>query len=162
MKELLLLRHAKSSWKTAGLSDHDRPLNARGKRDASRVGQLLRDEQLQPDLILSSTAKRARKTAKKVARASGLEVRIELLDDLYHSGTSVHIQLLGEQSADSECIMIVAHNPGLEATLETLVGQYQRLPTSALAHLTLPIIQWSELDHDTAATLNDLWLPREI
>ena len=68
MKTLLILRHAKSSWNDENVLDHDRPLNKRGKRDAPRIGKLLYQSQLSPDLIISSTAKRARKTASKVAK----------------------------------------------------------------------------------------------
>ena len=73
MKTLLVLRHAKSSWNDSALKDHERPLNDRGKRDAPRMGQLLNDHKLTPDLIISSTAKRARKTAKKVADSCGYQ-----------------------------------------------------------------------------------------
>jgi len=76
MKTLLILRHAKSSWKNPGLADHNRPLNKRGKRDAPRVGRLLRDKNLTPDLILSSTAKRALDTAEAAAESSGYEGEI--------------------------------------------------------------------------------------
>jgi phosphohistidine phosphatase len=67
MKTLFILRHAKSSWKEQDLPDHDRPLNKRGKKDAPRMGKLLTDEDLIPDLIMSSTAARAKKTAELVA-----------------------------------------------------------------------------------------------
>ena len=83
MKTLLLLRHAKSSWKHPELADHDRPLNKRGKRDAPSIGQLVSDKGLVPDLIMSSTAKRARKTARAVAKASGYKGKIELTPTFY-------------------------------------------------------------------------------
>ena len=73
MKTLLILRHAKSSWKEARLTDHDRPLNKRGHRDAPKMGRLLRDKELVPQMIISSTAKRTRKTVKLVSEASGYE-----------------------------------------------------------------------------------------
>ena len=71
MKTLLILRHAKSSWNYPELSDYDRPLNKRGKRDAPRMGKFLREQKLTPDRILTSSAKRARRTASKVAKACG-------------------------------------------------------------------------------------------
>ncbi len=72
MKSILVLRHAKSSRKDPDLTDHDRPLNKRGKRDAPRMGRLLKKEHLVPDAIISSTAMRARATAEAVGKASGL------------------------------------------------------------------------------------------
>ena len=90
MKTLLLLRHAKSSWKESSLTDHDRPLNDRGQRDAARMGQLLTDEDLLPDLILLSTATRARTTAELVAASSGFDGEIRLDGELYHAPSRHH------------------------------------------------------------------------
>src|SRR5215510_9473869 len=86
MKTLLLLRHAKSSWKDSDLDDHDRPLNQRGKRDAPRMGQLLKDEQLVPEFILCSSAKRCRKTAEHVIHESGYRGETRITGDLYEAG----------------------------------------------------------------------------
>jgi phosphohistidine phosphatase len=72
MKSVLILRHAKSSWKHPELSDHDRPLNKRGKRDAPIMGRLLKKEDLVPDIIMTSTAIRARSTAEPLAIKEGL------------------------------------------------------------------------------------------
>ena len=83
MKTLLILRHAKSSWKEQDLQDHDRLLNKRGKNDAPRMGKLLKDENLIPDLIMSSTAVRAKKTAELVAKACKYKGKIVLNHSLY-------------------------------------------------------------------------------
>ena len=77
MKTLLILRHAKSSWDNLNHSDYDRPLNKRGKRDAPRMGEHIRQQEIVPDLILTSSAKRARKTATKVAKACGYTRKIK-------------------------------------------------------------------------------------
>jgi len=79
MKSLLILRHAKSSWKHPELTDHDRPLNKRGKRDAPRMGKILRSEHLIPEAIISSTAARAHVTAEAVAKASRYKGRKEVV-----------------------------------------------------------------------------------
>ena len=86
MKTLLLLRHAKSSWKDGDLDDHDRPLNKRGKRDAPRMGQLLRDQDLLPELILTSSARRCRKTAEHVIQSSGYRGETRITGELYEAG----------------------------------------------------------------------------
>ncbi|MFG0335704.1 MAG: SixA phosphatase family protein, partial [Maioricimonas sp. JB049] len=84
MKTLLLMRHAKSSWADPSKADHDRPLNARGKRDAPRMGQWLLEQNLVPDRIVSSTARRARKTASRVASGCGYTAEIVHERALYH------------------------------------------------------------------------------
>ncbi|MEW5867886.1 MAG: histidine phosphatase family protein [Chloroflexota bacterium] len=161
MKTLLVLRHAKSSWKEADLSDHDRPLNKRGKRDAPRMGELLRQEDLVPDLILSSTAKRARTTAELVAEASGYEGEIQLLRDLYAAGAEAFVEALQHVSSKYDCVMVVGHNPGLEELLEALTGDYETLPTAALGQVQLPVDEWAELREDTNGRLVSIWRPRE-
>jgi phosphohistidine phosphatase len=83
MKTLLIMRHAKSSWKDPDLPDHDRPLNKRGKHDAPSMGKLLKDEDLIPDLIISSTAARAKKTAELVAKACKYKGEISLNQSLW-------------------------------------------------------------------------------
>ena len=83
MKTLLILRHAKSSWKHPELSDHDRPLNKRGKRDAPIIGELLRKKGLVPDVIFSSTALRAKDTVSAVTSASGYAGKVIFLSALY-------------------------------------------------------------------------------
>ncbi len=86
MKSVLLHRHAKSSWKHPDLNDQDRPLNKRGKRDAPIMGRLLKRKDLVPDIIISSTAIRARSTAEAVAKASGYKGEIILNKSLYAVG----------------------------------------------------------------------------
>ena len=162
MKTLLILRHAKSSWKHSELSDHDRPLNKRGKRDAPRLGRLLQDEGLTPDLILSSTAKRAQKTAETVAENCGYAGDVLTTSDLYLAGPSNYRDVLRQISNDYDRGMVVGHNPGLEILLEQLTGKSEQLPTGALVHLRLPIRHWNEFDVGTGATLVNLWRPREL
>ena len=161
MKTLLVLRHAKSSWDEQDLSDHDRPLNARGKRDAPRVGKLLREQNLQPDAVLSSTAKRARKTASKAMDAAGFGVDVQLIRELYLADPTTIVGVLNRQPDSYACVLIVGHNPGLENLVHLLSGHDGGLPTAALAQIELPITHWCELSPATGATLRNLWLPKE-
>ena len=112
MKILLLLRHAKSSWKNPGLADINRPLNKRGKRDAPRMGMFIRDQDLVPDIILSSPALRARKTAQAVFIESGYENEIEIHEDFYPGDPYAFIESLTEMADQINKAQIVAHNPG--------------------------------------------------
>ena len=94
MKELLILRHAKSSWKYQELSDHDRPLNKRGRRDAPRMGRLIRVRGLLPDLVVSSTAVRAMTTAHLASSAAGYTGSVELEPSLYLGGVHPYLEAL--------------------------------------------------------------------
>ena len=96
MKSLLILRHAKSSWKHPGLNDHDRPLNKRGKNDAPRIGKILQKEKLIPDVISSSTAMRASATAESVVKACRYKGEVTLKRSLYAAGPETYLQLLSQ------------------------------------------------------------------
>lgn len=163
MKTLMVLRHAKSSWDEAGLDDHARPLNERGERDAPRMGQLLRDQQLLPDLIISSDATRARLTAEAMADAAGYEGTILLERRLYHASPAEIVDLLHSVvESELERVMIVGHNPGLEELVTKLTGVREDVPTAALAQIELPIERWSNLTASTTGTLVAMWRPRDL
>jgi phosphohistidine phosphatase len=162
MKELLILRHAKSSWSNPSLADIDRPLNKRGKRDAPRIGALLRDQDLVPDLILCSPAVRAKKTALAVSNESGYEGEIEIHDDLYPGDLSTYLEILASSPDEIDRAMIVGHNPGLEEFLDALTGESARLPTSALAQIRLPILDWAEINQLPTGNLINLWWVKEL
>jgi phosphohistidine phosphatase len=162
MKTLLILRHAKSSWKQPELSDHDRPLNKRGQRDAPRMGLLIADEGLTPDLILSSSAVRARRTAVAVAENCGYDGDVEVTRDFYHADVDTFLQVLRRLPERYESVMVVGHNPDLEELLEALIGDYERLTTAALAQVRLPVDRWGELDEEVEGQLVDLWRPRDL
>lgn len=116
--ELLLLRHGKSEW-PEGVDDLLRPLSDRGKRDAQRVGDYLRANQLLPDCVISSPAKRALETAEKCVKAAGMTVSdIQVDERLYHASAAA----LGDVADEQVCqrLLMVGHNPGMEMWLENL------------------------------------------
>jgi phosphohistidine phosphatase len=162
MKTLLILRHGKSSWKDLTLADHDRPLKKRGKRDAPRMGNLLREEDLVPELILSSTAKRALRTAVLVADACRYDGEIDVRREFYPGYPDDYIEALIGVPDDYQTVMVVGHNPGLEELLEMLTGATEALPTTALAQVALPLKHWVELNDETDGILVNLWLPRAL
>ena len=163
MKTLLVLRHAKSSWDESRLDDHERPLNARGEADAPRMGELVRDVGLMPDLVVSSDAVRARLTAEAMAAAAGYPGTIQLEPRLYHANAAEIIDVLaGDLDGDEGTVMIVGHNPGLEELVTRLTGAREDMPTGALAQIALPIERWSDLSPTTPGALEGLWRPKEI
>ena len=162
MKLLSILRHAKSSWEDSSLEDHDRPLNKRGARDAPLMGDLIREQGLVPDTILSSTARRARDTALAVANAAGFPDEVRFTRDLYGASPDTCLEVLRDLPDATGHAMIVAHNPTLEELVALLVGETHLMPTAALAVVELPIESWRDLDPLPRGTLRTLWRPREL
>jgi phosphohistidine phosphatase len=162
MKTLLILRHAKSSRDDPKLADHDRPLNERGKKAAKEAGRFLRDEDLVPDLIVSSTALRARKTAQKAAKQCEYPRAIELDDQLYLASAPTHYKIVRKAESSSRRLLIVGHNPGISEFLNQLVSHGdEELPTAGLAVIQLPIKEWQELTARTRGKLVQSWKPRD-
>jgi len=153
MKTVLLLRHAKSSWNHPELSDRERPLNKRGKRQAPEMGKLIYTESLTPDLILSSIARRACKTAEAVAKNCGYDGEIDRIDDFYPGGTADYLRVLSELPDGVRRVMVIGHNPGLEELLRVLVGETRTLSTAALAQIDLPLESWQDLTASTHGKL---------
>jgi len=162
MKTLLLLRHAKSSWKHPELADHDRPLNKRGKRTTPLMGALLQDEDLIPHLILCSSAVRAHTTALLVANACAYLGKIKQTRKLYLAGPQAYIEVLRPVAEEHARVLVVGHNPGLEALIEALTGEAMAMPTAALAQVELSLERWSDLDTDTDCKLVNLWRPKDL
>jgi phosphohistidine phosphatase len=144
MKKLLLLRHAKSSWDDAGLADFDRPLNGRGRKAAPLVGDLMRERQLRPDLIISSPAARARETAALVREASGIKTELRYDVRIYEATAARLLEVISEVEDEKQEVMLVGHNPGFENLLERLTGESLRVPTAALARIALDVDRWDE------------------
>lgn len=162
MKTLLLLRHAKSSWKDAGQSDHDRPLNGRGRRDAPRVGELLADEDLIPDMILASSARRAQMTAAAVAEHCGFVDEVAQCPEFYLAPPEHYISIISTLPENVGRVLTVGHNPGMESLLRVLTGNSETFPTAALAQVELDIEQWYSLAGDGTGRLINFWRPREL
>jgi phosphohistidine phosphatase len=162
MKELLLLRHAKSSWDNPHLSDFERPLNQRGRYDAPRMGELLHQKDLLPGLILSSPAVRAATTAELVALAAGYAGTIQLIERLYHGSPDNYLGAVREAADPHQRVMLVAHNPGMEECVELLAGRWEQMPTAAVAYFQLALERWADLAPSTPATLKSIWRPKEL
>lgn len=162
-KHLALLRHAKSSWSDSHLDDHDRPLTPRGHRAATRLGLYLRQEGIQPDLVLCSSAARARQTLGLLGLATAPEVLVE--DELYAAAAAMVLARLRRVSETAQSVLLIGHNPGIQDAAislasdpEDLVGTF---PTAALADLRLPIVTWQELCPGIAR-LHALVVPRNL
>lgn len=162
MKTLLLMRHAKSSFKDEHLKDRERPLSKRGIRQATAMGELIMDRELVPQLLLSSTVVRACQTAQIVSQACQFRGREILLENLFMAEPAVLLDMLKLISDDNERVLIIGHNPGMEGLLQRLTGRVEALGTAAVAYLVLPIRSWREISHDSIAELVELWEPRML
>ena len=162
MKTLLIMRHAKSSWKNAAQSDHDRPLNSRGKSDAPRMGDALKNLGMIPSVILSQTAERANRTAHLVAESCDFEGEVQLTRNLYHAGVDEYIEALQAVHQNEEVVMVVGHNPGVSELVDFLTDQPEILTTANVAIVNLDIETWDRLDFDTEGELTQLLQPRNL
>jgi len=131
------MRHAKSSWAEPGMADIDRPLNARGRNDAPRMGQWLKSTGLKPDLVLVSPAERTKETFALVADGFGSKLSSRIEDAIYEAEPVTLLELVRAQNVPT--VMLVGHNPGCENLLRLTVREhdlnvgYQKLvPTAAI------------------------------
>jgi phosphohistidine phosphatase len=159
MKTVLLMRHAKSSWNVPDLPDQKRPLNHRGEKDAPRMGQLLKDQGLIPQRIYCSTALRARQTVAAVIEILGFQGEITYLDELYQAEPSAIIDVLKSAPDEVDCVLLIAHNPGMEEVTQLLTGQGQTFPTAGIGHILLPLEHWQELSLETSGHLQAFYKP---
>lgn len=135
MKTVLLIRHAKSSWKDLLLADFDRPLNKRGKRDAPVMARYLKTQNIAIEKIFSSSAKRARKTAEIFSEE--LQSKVVFCDQLYATSREELLAFINEQLKQYDSIAIVSHNPELTELSNYISDQYiDNIPTSAYVVLT--------------------------
>jgi phosphohistidine phosphatase len=165
MKTLLLMRHAKSSWKESNIPDHDRPLNRRGKHDAPLMGKLLRDQKMNLDLIISSTALRAETTANLIAKAVGYKGKVVLDKSIYNAEPMDLLTLLSNSSDENNSILLIGHNPTVEETVQMLTNSPEiTMATCAIAHLTLSIDTWTDLKEKQtfSSKLENFWTPKEL
>jgi len=151
MKQLLLIRHAKSSWEDTSLPDLDRPLNKRGKKEASSLGKLLKEKQIIPQLLVSSPAKRAKKTAIKIARELDYKKRnIQTSDYIYSERIPDIIHFIHSIPKTQNKVFIVGHSPCLLLLANHLVGsQCNHLKTCGFILIEFKIKSWTEVAENT-------------
>ncbi len=151
MKTLFLLRHAKSSWSNPGLKDFDRPLAARGREAALKMGAFMAEKDLHPELVLSSSSARTRQTLARFEKGYGRELNAQFLDDLYGAWPDVMLDLIQNAPEGVQSLMLVAHNPGMhEAAMQFLDGGDKaamaemdyKFPTGALAQFEFETTTW--------------------
>ncbi|HEY7381734.1 MAG TPA: histidine phosphatase family protein [Gaiella sp.] len=167
MKRLHLLRHAKSSWDDAALADRDRPLAPRGRRAAARLSDWLETSDVRPELVLCSTALRARETLEGVHDALG-GPEVAYLDGLYHAWEDALLTRIRAVPDTIDEVLLVGHNPGLGNLVLDLAADSRerqriegKLPTGALVSLQLDAVRWADVASGGGRIVS-LVLPRDL
>ena len=142
-RRLMVMRHAKSSWKSNAPTDHGRPLNKRGKRDAPRVAAHLLSLGWVPDLVTSSDSMRTRSTLERMGSAFP-EAYYEFTEEFYHAGLEEVRQAALRVPDDVATWMVLGHNPGWESMAEELTGKAEVLTTANVALLHGSGATWAE------------------
>jgi phosphohistidine phosphatase len=161
-RTLILMRHAKSDWGDATLSDHDRPLNQRGLRDAPRMARWLAEQQWIPDRILCSSSRRTRETVDQLLRRWSVPVPVCYSESLYHSLPAEIVDNIAAAGGDAACLQVVAHNPGITSLVCRFADQSIEMPTAAIAVFDVEVDDWSELNLGSKLRLRNHIRPRQL
>lgn len=171
MKTLAVLRHAKSDWSDGQTRDFDRPLNARGIKGAAVMGDYIKTNHLNFDVVIASPAARVTETLEQLESQTGSKFNTQWDRRIYLASSATLLELLREQDNAASTIMIAGHNPGLEDLILDLVPDdgsspmrdqiEAKFPTGALAILKTDIAEWKDLG-SVSVTLELLVRPRDI
>ena len=146
MKKLFLVRHSKSSWDFPDLNDFERPLNNRGRKDAPLMGGILAKKQVMPDIIYSSPAGRALKTALIIAEKINYEKPVMVMNRLYEASEKTLWDLVKDQPDHIENMMIFGHNPELTSFANSLTDKtIDNLPTTGIYAVSWQVDTWKEI-----------------
>lgn len=167
-RELLILRHGKSDWGTNAARDFDRPLNKRGRKAVKRMGRWIQEQELLPDYIVSSPAKRAQETAVGVCRSAGIaEAQIGWNERIYGADSNTLLSALQACPPEAKRVMIIGHNPGLEELVVRLSSEKVEwpkeaplMPTGAVARFEI-IGDWDQLAAENARLVG-ITRPRQL
>lgn len=153
-RTLYLARHAKSSWKDSSLSDFERPLNKRGKNDAPAMGEILKERNVKPDLIISSPAKRAKKTACIIGEKIGYpEDKIVFNKDIYEASSRELLSIIHNLNGNINSVMLFGHNPAFTMLNNILGDKYiDNIPTCGVVALQFEK-SWNELNEKSGKLL---------
>ncbi|GAA4444019.1 histidine phosphatase family protein [Novipirellula rosea] len=161
-RRLILMRHAKSDWADEGLSDHDRPLNKRGRRDAPQMAAWLREIDCLPDVVLSSSAVRTRETLELMQDSFRSDVIVSYSESLYLASPETICNVIASDSCDASTVMVLAHNPGMAYLVSQLAGQMVDMPTAAIAIFDVSITDWSKFRLSSPVKLEHFMRPKAL
>lgn len=158
---LMLLRHGKSDWDAGSRDDFNRPLAPRGVRSAERMGEVLRDLDLVPDLVVSSSATRARSTAELARITGGWDSRLVIEDRLYGASVMETLSAAADHGADHDRVLLVGHEPTWSMTVQYITGARVAMRTATCVDMELDAVDWTDLA-STSGSLVTLLQPRHF
>jgi phosphohistidine phosphatase len=162
-KRLYVMRHGKSDWGEPGLSDPERGLTKRGKRDSDAMGRLMLERGQVPELLVCSPARRARLTAKRLAVGCEFAGETVVHDGLYDGGLEGYLLVIQQLPDDVDRALIMGHNPASEELVEALTGESVTLPTASVACVDFKKASWAQARPGMQrATLRFVWRPKEV
>lgn len=169
-RRIILMRHAKSAWDQAGLSDFDRPLAARGQRAATLMGAWLKERNILPGIVLCSASRRTVETWERVSDVLRMSIPVKFERDIYLKSDKVLLQQLQRLDDGVTSVMMVGHHSGIDTLALRLAGsgnkdQIKRIkakfPTAAVAVVDVKLKSWADLS-DGAGKLVDFVVPKEL
>ncbi len=150
MKKLFIIRHAKSSWKDMSLDDFDRPLNKRGRKNAPFMGRLLKEKNVYPNVILSSSAKRAKSTANLIAKEIGYDKKIIFDEDIYEATPNLLDSKIKKLADDVDIAFLFGHNPELNMLVGRYVDFHENIVTCSIVEIEFDCKSWADIDAKNA------------
>ena len=160
-KRLIIMRHAKSSWTSGAATDHQRPLNKRGRRDAPRIGARLQDLGWLPDLVIASDSERTRETWQRMKAQFPHSIEQRFSRTFYHGGLSAIINECSMLTEDISTLLVLGHNPGWEDAVSGLCGMWVRMTTANAALLQSDADDWAEA-MESMWELVEILRPKEL
>lgn len=162
-KILLILRHAKSSWKNKKLNDHDRPLNKRGRREAVKMGKYLKKINMIPNTVVTSSALRAIQTTALVCRHSEYKGLVKVNSGFHLGGMDSYLHSIAETASNTTRLLIIGHNPGLEELVRFLTCRSLKIHTCTLVQLNLEIVNWKNIAFQQVvrSEIMNIWRPKK-
>jgi phosphohistidine phosphatase len=161
MKTLFLLRHAKAENAAPGCTDLNRELTDRGRTEAELVGTFIKRQNVKLDLVLCSTAVRARETTELVLSLAGLPASVRYDQRIYEAGPLRLLEVISEIADDASAVLLVGHNPGMEELLQLLTDSAEPMATATLSKIALDTDEWTRVVEDKRSLV---WIvkPKEL
>ena len=160
---LIVMRHAKSDWNSAAMTDHERPLNARGRRDAPRIAERLTELGWTPQKVISSDSRRTTETWERMSANFTTRIPVNFTNEFYHAGMTAVYEAVQKLDDSVNTVLLLGHNPGWAHVAYQLTGVDVHLTTANAVLMHREAESWSEaIELDGCWTLEEVVRPKEL